>query len=136
MKPHIVDKIIHEDGSEEKTKPEMVRQVISPETSAKISAMMVMVVEGGHAKGAAIKGYWIGGKTGTAQMPYPDKRGYSDKTIHTFVGFGPIPDPRFVILLKIDDPKNVRFAESSVVPVFKDIAGFMVNYLEIPANRK
>ncbi|MBU3964875.1 penicillin-binding protein 2 [Patescibacteria group bacterium] len=136
MKPYIVDKIIHEDGSEEKTKPETVRQVISPESSAKISAMMVRVVEDGHAKRAAIKGYWIGGKTGTAQVPFPDKRGYSDKTIHTFAGFGPIPDPRFVILVKIDEPKNARFAESSVVPVFNDIARFMVNYLEIPANRK
>lgn len=136
MKPYIVDKIIHEDGNEEKTKPEIARQVISPETSAKISAMMIRVVEGGHAKKAAIKGYWIGGKTGTAQVPYPDKRGYSDKTIHTFVGFGPIPDPRFVILVKIDEPENAKFAESSVVPVFNDIARFLMNYLEIPENRK
>lgn len=136
MKPYIIDKIIHEDGTEEKTKPEMARQVITPETSAKISAMMVRVVEGGHAKRAAIKGYWIGGKTGTAQVPYPDKRGYSDKTIHTFVGFGPMPEPRFVVLVKIDEPENANFAESSVVPVFNDIARFLMNYLEIPENRK
>ncbi len=136
MKPYIVDKIIHEDGTEEQTKPETVRQVVSPETSAKISAMMVRVVENGHAKKAAIKGYWIGGKTGTAQVPFVDKRGYSDKTIQTFVGFGPLPDPKFIILVKIDEPENARFAESSAVPTFNDIATFLVNYLEIPANRK
>ncbi len=136
MKPYIVDKIIKEDGSAEQFYPEEIRTVITPETSAKISAMLVSVVEKGHAKGAAIKGYWIGGKTGTAQVPFQDKKGYSAETIHTFIGFGPVPDPKFLILVKMDEPKGVQFAESSAVPVFNSIAKFLVNYMEIPPSRK
>lgn len=136
MKPYIVEKIIKDDGSEDKFYPEEIRAVITPETSAKISAMLVSVVEKGHAKGAAIKGYWIGGKTGTAQVPFRDKRGYSAETIHTFVGFGPVPDPKFIVLVKMDEPKGVEFAESSALPVFNAIANFLVNYMEIPPTRK
>lgn len=136
MKPYIVEKIIKDDGSEDKFYPEEIRAVITPETSAKISAMLISVVEKGHAKGAALKGYWIGGKTGTAQVPFQDKRGYSAETIHTFVGFGPVPDPKFIVLVKMDEPKGVEFAESSALPVFNTIANFLVNYMEIPPTRK
>ncbi len=136
MKPYIVDKIIKDDGSVEQIYPEEIRVVITPETSAKISAMLVSVVEKGHSKGAAIKGYWIGGKTGTAQVPFKDKRGYSDETVHTFIGFGPVPDPKFLILVKMDEPKGIQFAESSAAPVFHEIAKFLVNYMEIAPTRK
>lgn len=136
MKPYIVDKIIKDDGSDERFYPEEIRSVITPETSAKISAMLVSVVENGHAQGAAVKGYWIGGKTGTAQVPFQDKRGYSAETVHTFIGFGPVPDPKFLVLVKMDEPKGVKFAEGSAVPVFNAIAKFLVNYMEIPPARK
>lgn len=136
MKPYIVDKIIKNDGSVEETKPILSRIVITPETSAKVTAMMVQVVENGHSKGAAIKGYWIGGKTGTAQIPFTDKKGYSEKTNHTFIGFGSAPDPRFAILVRMEDPKGVRFAESTATPVFKNIAKFLVGYLGMEPNRK
>jgi len=136
MKPYIVDKVINYDGTVEQTRPEAVRTVISPETSAKITGMLVQVIETGHSKKEAISGYWIGGKTGTAQMPFPDKRGYSDKTSHTFLGFGSAPDPKFLILVKMDAPQGVKYAESSVAPVFYNIAKFLVNYLGIPPNRK
>lgn len=136
MKPYIVDKVIKDDGSAEQAYPEEIRTVITPETSAKISAMLVSVVEKGHSKGAALKGYWIGGKTGTAQVPFEDKRGYSAETIHTFIGFGPVPDPKFIILVKMDEPKGVEFAESSAVPVAGVIAKFLVNYMQIAPTRK
>lgn len=136
MKPYIVEKILEGDKIIEERRPEAVRQIISGETSAKIEAMLVSVVENGHSKGAKINGYWIGGKTGTAQIPFENKRGYSDKTVHTFVGFGPAPDPKFIILIKFEDPKAARYADESATPVFKDIASFLVNYLEIPPNRK
>lgn len=136
MKPYIVDKIIEGGKVIEACQPEMVRQVISEETSAKITAMLVSVVEKGHSKAAKIKGYWIGGKTGTAQIPFENKKGYSDKTTHTFIGFGPAQSPKFVILIKFEDPKTVKFADASATPVFNDIAKFLVNYLEIPPTRE
>lgn len=136
MKPYIVDKIIKSDGKMEQFYPEEIRSVITPETSAKISAMMVSVVEKGHSKGAAIQGYWIGGKTGTAQVSFQNKKGYSEETIHSYVGFGPVPNPKFIILVKMDNPKGVKFAESSAVPVFNAIAKFLVNYMAIAPTRK
>lgn len=136
MKPYIVEKIMMGDKVIEEHSPEVIRQIISEATSAKISSMLVSVVEHGHSKGAKINGYWIGGKTGTAQAPYENKKGYSDKTIHTFIGFGSAPDPKFIVLVKFDEPETVDYADSSATPVFGEIAKFLVNYMEIPPNRK
>lgn len=137
MKPYIVDKVIYKDGKETITKPQMISEVISPETAEKLTEMLVSVVENGHAKRAGIPGYFIAGKTGTAQVPNPSTGGYySDKTIHSFGAFFPAFDPQFVVLLKLDNPQGIRFAESSVVPAFKDIAQYIINYYEIPPTRQ
>ncbi len=136
MKPYIVEKVLEGDKIAEEHYPEIIRQVISEGTSAKIMSMLVSVVENGHSKGAKINGYWIGGKTGTAQAPFKNKKGYSDKTIHTFIGFGSAPDPKFIVLIKFDEPETVPYADYSATPVFNEIAKFLVNYLEIPPSRK
>lgn len=131
MRPNIVSEIIHSDGKKEKSEPRYVRKTVSAKTANIISAMMVSVVENGHAKGAKIKGYKIAGKTGTAQIPKKEGKGYEEEaTIHTFVGFGPIPNPRFSILVKLDRPK-ANFAESTAVPVFKELAEELINYYNI-----
>jgi len=132
MKPYIVDEFIHPDGSSEKNKPKLVRRVVSAKTANLISAMMVSVIDNGHAQQAKVKGYKIAGKTGTSQIPKKDGRGYEkDKTIHTFVGFGPIPDPKFSILVKLDSPKAL-YAANTTAYVFKDMVLELVNYYNIP----
>lgn len=139
VKPYMVDKIIKPDGSVEVISPEIGEQVISRETSAKISAMMVSVVENGFGKAARIPGYYVGGKTGTAQVPWTalgiSKSGYSEKTIQSFLGFAPALDPRFVILVKLHDPKT-KTAEYSAVPVFHDLAKYILDYWEIPPDHE
>lgn len=135
MRPFLVEKIKKIDGEEITTETKTVRQVISPESADDLVRMMVNVVENGHAKAARVSGYDIAGKTGTAQVPDPEKGGYSDKTIHTFVGFAPAFDPQFIILIKLNNPQGIRFAESSVVPVFKNLAEYLFNYLEIPPSK-
>ena len=132
MQPYIVDKFIHHNGTISKTEPKMVRQVISPKTANCLAAMMVSVVRNGYGKKAGVDGYNVAGKTGTAQVPNIEGRGYSDKTIHTFVGFGPVPNPRFVIFIKLDNPKGIRFASDSVAPVFRELAEFLFSYYQIP----
>ena len=100
--------------------------------------MLVQVVEGenGSGKRAQISGYTIAGKTGTAQIPDPKNGGYlANEFIHTFIAFAPAYDPKFIALIKLDDPRGVRFAESTVVPVFKDLAKFIFSYLEIPPDK-
>jgi len=135
MKPYIVQSIIHSDGTREDTQPQQVRRVISTKTADTMSGMLVNVVEKGHSNKAYIEGYYIGGKTGTAQIPTPG--GYEkNRYIHTFVGIAPIEDPSFVMLTKMDSPKDVTYAEGSVVPLWKDIADFILKYYQIPKTRK
>ncbi len=133
LRPYIVDEIHYADGRIEKSQPEVIREVISPSAATLLSGMLVSVVENGHAGRAAVAGYYIGGKTGTAQVPSP-KGGYSDETIHSFVGFGPVDDPRFVMIVKLDNP-GVRFAASSAAPLFGEIAQFILQYLQVPPQR-
>jgi len=135
MKPYIVKSIIASDGTQEDIQPQQLRRVISAKTADTMSAMLVNVVEKGHSNKAYISGYYIGGKTGTAQIPGPG--GYlKNQYIHTFIGIAPIEDPSFVMLTKMDSPKDVTYAEGSVVPLWKDIADFMLKYYQIPKTRK
>ena len=93
---------------------------------------MVSVVERGHGKRAGVPGYYVAGKTGTAQIARSDGKGYeSDGTIGTFVGFAPMEDPKFAMLVRIDRPKDVQFAESSAAPLFGEIAKFLLQYFEV-----
>jgi cell division protein FtsI/penicillin-binding protein 2 len=136
MKPYIVNKVVRPDGKEEKTEPEKIGQVIDIRTAAQVSAMLVNVVENGHGKRAAVPGYYIAGKTGTAQVPYKDRAGYDpSKNIGSFIGYGPVDNPQFLMLVRIDHPKNVNFAESTAAPAFGQIAAFILNYLQIPPTR-
>ena len=131
MKPHIVSEFIN-NGVSEKVEPEVVRQVVSSRTANLVSAMMISVIENGHAQLAKVNGYIFAGKTGTAQIPKKDGRGYEEeKTIHTFVGFGPMPNPKFSILVKLDEPENIPFAADTTAIVFQDLAQELVNYYNI-----
>ncbi len=133
MKPYIVSEVIKPDGSVQKTSPQSVRQVISNRAANTSLAMLVNVVEDGHATGAQIPGYYIGGKTGTAQIPGPG--GYlANEHIHVFTGVAPVDDPAFIILVKLDKPKGVRFAVTSTVPLWRDIAEYLLNYYQIPKS--
>lgn len=133
VKPRIVDKIQHQNGSKEFLKTEVVRQVISEKTADKIVSMLVSVVENGFDK-AKIPGYFVAGKTGTAQIPNIAGKGYSDETIHSFVGFAPAYDARFVVLIKLDKPKGVQFASVSLTSVFRDIMAYLLHYYEVQPN--
>lgn len=133
MKPHVVKAII-KDGQREDIMPKSVRQVISPRTAATVSAMLVNVVEKGHSQKAAIPGYYLGGKTGTAQVA--EQGAYSsDKYIHSFIGIAPIDEPAFVMLTKIDGPQDVQYAEGSAVPLWREIADYMLKYYQVPKTR-
>jgi len=132
MKPYIIDEVRHSDGRVEKTEPQFLRQIILEKTANTLSAMLASVVKYGHAKKAAVEGYYIAGKTGTAQTVDPNTGKYSENVSnHTFVGFAPVDNPAFVMLIKLDKPQAV-WAESTAVPLFGDIAQFLLNYLEIP----
>ena len=88
-----------------------------------------------RSKVAAIKGYALAGKTGTAFIPDFTLGGYTERVINTYVGFGPASDPRFIILIELNDPEGAPVAALTVVPAFRDLAQFILNYYAIPPDR-
>jgi len=133
-KPYIVEETRYADGHLDKTSPRLIRQVISERAARLLSGMMTIVVKEGHGRAANVPGYYIAGKTGTAQIPGPGGKYIEGSTNQTFIGFGPVDNPQFVMLVKYVEP-NVLYAESSAVPTFGEIAKFLVQYLEIPPSK-
>lgn len=135
MKPYIVDRIVKSNGYQEQTQPQVIGQPITAEAARTVAAMLVRVIDVGHAKRAGLDGYFLAGKTGTAQIP--DGQGGYDQNRHkdTFAGFGPVSDPQFAMLIKIDEPKDALWSEASTAPIFHELAQYLVNYLQIPPDR-
>jgi cell division protein FtsI/penicillin-binding protein 2 len=137
LRPYVVGEVRYPDGHVVKTRPAVVREAVSPRTASLVTGMLVRVVESGHGKKAAVPGYFVAGKTGTAQIARKDGQGYEEEfTIGSFAGFVPATDPRFVLVVRIDRPDGAKYAETTAAPVFGEIAAFLVNYLGIPAERK
>lgn len=130
LRPYIVSQRIEPDGTVSNCQPVIEAQVISPQTASVLTEIMVRVVEE-QATGAKVEGYRIAGKTGTAQIPIPG--GYDrEKTITSFVGFGPVPDPQLIILVKLDRPKTSSWAADTAVPTFQRLAQRLFIVLGIP----
>lgn len=135
MKPYIVDKIVNFDGEEQINQPKEISRVIREDTALKVAKMMTSVVDYGHGKRAGISGYTVSGKTGTAQVPRPGGGYYEDRHIGSFVGFVPETNPRFAMIVRLNNPKNVDWAESSAAPTFGEMAKWLVNYMGIKPDR-
>ena len=125
--------------TERKNNDETPRRVIDQETSKTVSMMLASVVDNGFGKSAKIDGYSIAGKTGTAQMSWStlnvDRRGYSDKTTQSFIGFFPSENPKFLILVKLVSPE-ANTAEYSSLPVFKELAQYVIYVSQLPPEEK
>ena len=138
MKPIIIDRVMQNDGTIIQSQPLAIDQVITPESSATITAMLTSAVTNGYAKTAKVPGYRIAGKTGTSQIAGPGGR-YETGTgagITSFAGYAPINHPKFVILVKFDRPHRIEYGSESAAPVFKDIAAFLFKYYGIPPDEE
>jgi len=132
---HIVDKIIRKDGSEEPIENTTVRRVIKIETANEVKQMMQSVVDVGQSSKTKIEGYNIGGKTGTAQIAKKDGTGYEENSFnHSFAGIGPITNPKFVVVIRLEKPTVTRFADATVLPMFKKAMQFLLSYYQIPKD--
>ncbi len=117
-------------------KPVVRRQVIKKETSEEITGMLVKVVDEALLEGTVkIEHYSVAAKTGTAQMPFEDQKGYSDDYLHTFIGYVPAYDAKFLTFLYLKKPVGVKYASGSLTPAFMDITKFLLNYYEIAPDR-
>src|SRR5256886_5144545 len=134
MQPRLVKAEFDADGREmRRIEPRAVRQVVSPETARTLSRMLVEVVEHGTGHLAAVGGYDVGGKTGTAQKLDSTTRRYSRAPgVLSFVGFVPADEPRLVLLVLLDEPKTEKWGSEAPAPVFPAIPGPVLRYLEVP----
>ncbi len=129
MEPHVV-KSINANGKLEVIQPKVVGHPISQQTALTVTQMMVDAVNQGEAKFFALKGYNIAGKTGTAQIPVA---GHYDptKTIASFVGFAPAENPKFVMLVRYDEPSSSIYGAETAAPTFFTIAKELLAYYDV-----
>ncbi|MCX6743459.1 MAG: penicillin-binding transpeptidase domain-containing protein [Candidatus Parcubacteria bacterium] len=105
--------------------------MISSKTATLLTGMMVSVVERGEGTKGKVPGYYVAGKTGTAQIPDYEHGGYSNKLNHSFIGFAPIKDPAFLMIIKFENPKKGSFASITTAPLFSRMAKFILDYYHI-----
>jgi cell division protein FtsI (penicillin-binding protein 3) len=133
MQPRLVRSLFDAEGRETRRfEPRPVRQVVSPETARTLTRMMTQVVATGTGHNAAIAGYEVAGKTGTAQKLDPATKRYSrNPGVLSFVGFVPADEPKLVMLVMLDEPKNEKWGSEAAAPIFSAIGGEVLRYLDV-----
>lgn len=138
MQPHIVDSVIQEDGKIIKTDPVPIQRAVSEQTANTMTAMLVNNVENGDSYSKIrLKDHYLGAKTGTAQT-YKNGQALSGAgtTITNVLGFAPIDDPKFVVIVKMDRPRVTEWADSTAGVLFHDIMEYLFSYYSIPPDKK
>lgn len=139
MKPHIIKSYSNSQGDvTSTTETSVVGQPVPAETVKTIVDILEKEVSEGGGTKAMVEGYHFAGKTGTAQKLDTKHGGYLDgQYIASFIGFGPVEDPKFVVLVVIDDPQKGSYYGSQIVaPVFKDIVSQLVRYYQMSPSVK
>jgi cell division protein FtsI (penicillin-binding protein 3) len=132
MQPHILS-AVHDGDSVHTTSAQVLGRPIRPETAATLSQMLATSLEAGEGSQALVEGYRIAGKTGTAQIPTPG--GYDPTaTIGSFIGWGPLDDPQFIVLVKLDKPTSSIWGSETAAPVFAQLVRRLVVLMEIPPD--
>ena len=137
MKPYVVDNFRNSQGEVvwEQT-PQIRRRPITEKTASTLTDLLIGVVEKGTGKRAAIAGYRVAGKTGTAQKVDPSTGTYSStQLIGSFVGFVPAEDPQISVLVMIDEPQGPAWGGVVAAPVFREVASQVLQYLKVPPDQ-
>lgn len=130
MPPRLVESVAGEEP-----KPVEGSRIVSEETAAAVTRMLRGVVSAGSGVEAAVPGYRVAGKTGTAAKPDPIEGGYSDtRYVASFAGFAPAENPRFVVLVTVDEPSGTIWGGTAAAPAFREIATFALQYLRVPPD--
>ena len=130
LKPYVISEIVDQDGIVlQRNERTVVRQVITPSTSATIRSLLRNVVEHGSGKNAQVYGYSVGGKTGTSQKYEEDGSVSKTKLIASFIGFAPVDDPQFVCLIIVDEPQVPQVYGSTVAaPFVQEVLASALSY--------
>jgi cell division protein FtsI (penicillin-binding protein 3) len=137
VRPFVARALRRPEGTTARTfEPLRLRRVISPETARALTTALQGVVREGTGKAAAVEGYAVMGKTGTAQKADPATGRYSShKVVASFLGALPAEDPRLAILVVIDEPQVRAYAWGGAIaaPTFREIAREAMKYLRVPS---
>ena len=134
-RPYLVKEIRNRDGSVQRTEPQPIRRVISPETAATMRQMLTNVIDRGIASAARMPGYSVAGKTGTAQIASSDGSYLSDEYVSSFASLMPARDPRFVTLVVLERPQSRLLGTLSAMSAFTGLAGDLMRYARIEPDR-
>ncbi|MNC24195.1 Stage V sporulation protein D [compost metagenome] len=118
----------------EAVKPELVREVISPETSQKVRESLEKVVALGTGRNAFVDGYRVGGKTGTAQKVVNGRYSASEHIV-SFIGFAPADNPKLVVYIAVDNPKGIQFGGLIAAPIVRNIMADSLRYMKVEPSK-
>jgi cell division protein FtsI/penicillin-binding protein 2 len=137
VNPYIVESITYTSGKVKVITPNEPQQILEASTSERISRMLTHVVDTALLNGSAkMEHYSIAAKTGTAQMVNPyTKKYYDDRYLHSFFGYFPSYDPKYIIFLYHTYPKGAQYASATLSDPFFDLTKFLISYYEIPPDR-
>ncbi|MDP3962367.1 MAG: penicillin-binding protein 2 [bacterium] len=137
IKPRLIKEIEYTDGTKKEVEPDPGVRVIQKETAEEVTRMLVEVVDSALRNGEVkMPNYSIAAKTGTAQIADPVNGGYyGDRYLHSFFGYFPAYDPKYIIFLYHVYPKGVQYASETLTNPFIKLAKFLINYREIPPDR-
>jgi stage V sporulation protein D (sporulation-specific penicillin-binding protein) len=137
INPHIVNRIDYSMNKDKKTEQEAIQlELLKPETTKEITRMLVDVVDNYGEGSYKLNNYSIAGKTGTAQVADLVNGGYyKNQHTHSFFGYFPAYQPKFLIYLYVKNPKGALYASQSVLPVFMENTKFLLNYYEVAPDR-
>jgi len=135
VQPRLVRGMVDPAGQFHPAARPVSRRVVSDATARTLQRLLAYAVDAGTGTLAQIPGYWVGGKTGTAQIPKEHGLGYTNQYIASFIGFAPANDPQLVVAAIIDRPVT-EYGGLAAAPLFKDVARFALARLRIAPEAK
>jgi stage V sporulation protein D (sporulation-specific penicillin-binding protein) len=137
VRPHLVKQIDYIDGTSKEINPAPGKPVLKKETTENVTRMLVQVVDTALHKGELkMEHYSVAAKTGTAQIPNPNKKGYyEDRYLHSFFGYFPAYKPRYIVFIYQVNPKGAQFASETLAVPFSEISKFLIDYYNVPPDR-
>ncbi len=135
--PHLVKNIEYDNGILKTLDYPIVKEnLLKKETTDTITQMLIHVFESYDGGAHKLDHYSVATKTGTAQVAKEDGKGYyTDRHMHSFFGYFPAYDPKFLVFLFLKNPKEVKYASQTLIPPFLDITNFILNYYNVPPDR-
>ncbi len=135
--PYIVAEVRHADGAVDKHTETAGTRVFGEAAANDVNKMLITVVDDALFQGKGkIEGYSVAAKTGTAQIASTSGRGYTNENLHSFFGYAPATNPRFIVLLYMERPIGGGFSSQTLTPPFKEIMSYALQYYQVPPDRQ